>query len=84
VISVSPETDIHIQKEGELYITSRDIPDGYLNIDNGAFVKGSGGRITYKTGDIYSRSGSPACYRWIGRRDDYIQVRFQRTKSFVV
>ena len=67
--------------EGELVITSKMISQGYLKFDNSAFSKALDGRTTFRTGDIYAKPDDDHII-WKGRKDDYIQVRPFKARSF--
>ncbi|KAF8217001.1 hypothetical protein K438DRAFT_2007702 [Mycena galopus ATCC 62051] len=56
--------------EGELYVTSKLIAREYLKKDSPAFVLGSDGLVTFKTGDRYMKSGGRI--KWLGRNDDFV------------
>ncbi|KAJ6550874.1 hypothetical protein DFH09DRAFT_607272 [Mycena vulgaris] len=43
--------------EGELYISSKLIAQGYLDHDSSAFTVAPDGLVTFKTGDLYARAG---------------------------
>ena len=57
------------------------ISQGYLKFDNSAFSKALDGRTTFRTGDIYAKPDDDHII-WKGRKDDYIQVRPFKARSF--
>ncbi|KAG7441749.1 ketoacyl-synt-domain-containing protein [Guyanagaster necrorhizus] len=58
---------------GELWVTSKTIAKGYLHHDSSAFTAGVEGSITFRTGDIYTRTSNNRLV-WKGRKEDFIQL----------
>ncbi|KAK7033257.1 6-deoxyerythronolide-B synthase EryA1, modules 1 and 2 [Favolaschia claudopus] len=58
------------ESEGELYVSSKLIPTGYLDHPSPSFEVAADGIVTFKTGDRYSKSGGRL--KWLGRNEDYI------------
>lgn len=73
--------DIHLVTffvEGELWIKSKLIARRYLNPEQKSpFSLDSEGYITFRTGDIYSRTSDDRLV-WKGRKEDFIQVTLFR------
>ncbi|PBK61389.1 ketoacyl-synt-domain-containing protein [Armillaria solidipes] len=58
---------------GELWITSKTIAKGYLLHDSSAFTADVEGSVTFRTGDIYTRTPNNRLV-WKGRKEDFIQL----------
>ncbi|KAF7970690.1 hypothetical protein HWV62_23296 [Athelia sp. TMB] len=64
--------------KGELVIQSKLISHGYLsrplNTPSNPFSVAQNGVVTFRTGDIYSLTGTPPRIQWQGRKADNIQL----------
>ncbi|KAK0184742.1 polyketide synthetase [Armillaria mellea] len=58
---------------GELWITSNTIAKGYLHHDSSAFTADVEGNVTFRTGDIYTRTPNNRLI-WKSRKEDFIQL----------
>ncbi|MEM8978499.1 MAG: amino acid adenylation domain-containing protein [Pseudomonadota bacterium] len=75
----TPNAQIHLSEEGELWVASDALMLGYHNRDDlneDAFVRLEGTRF-YKSGDIV-RQDATGCFHYIGRRDRQVKLRGQR------